>query len=191
MVSRIRCFISSLGEARPPTLASTPHLARVFALVGLLASAWAIALPTQAAASEPVVLTLTVPGDTVQQHDFSLDMLQGLPTTEFETTTIWTSGPQRFTGVSLAALLQHIGEEAGQDGLLRARAINDYAVEIPLSDVAAGGPIIAYQRNGAIMSVRDKGPLWVVYPYDSNEGFQTEAIYSRSIWQLEEITVMR
>ena len=49
--------------------------------------------------------------------------------------------------------------------------------------------MIAYERNGAVMSVRDKGPLWIVYPYDSNPDYQTEEIYARSIWQLEKITV--
>ncbi|MEC8574513.1 MAG: oxidoreductase, partial [Pseudomonadota bacterium] len=41
------------------------------------------------------------------------------------------------------------------------------------------------------MSLRDKGPLWIVYPFDSDPAYQTEAIYSRSIWQLEEITVTK
>ena len=52
-----------------------------------------------------------------------------------------------------------------------------------------GGPIIAYERNGKEMSVRSKGPLWIVYPYDSNPSYKTEAIYSRSIWQLEGIVL--
>lgn len=75
--------------------------------------------------------------------------------------------------------------------MLTARAINDYSVEIPLADAVEGGPIVAYERNGAVMSLRDKGPLWIVYPFDSDPAYQTEAIYSRSIWQLEEITVTK
>jgi hypothetical protein len=37
------------------------------------------------------------------------------------------------------------------------------------------------------MSMRNKGPLWLVYPYDSNVALQTEAVYARSIWQLVRI----
>ena len=40
------------------------------------------------------------------------------------------------------------------------------------------------------MSIRDKGPLWVVYPYDSSADYRTEVIYSRSIWQLDRIEVV-
>jgi hypothetical protein len=52
-----------------------------------------------------------------------------------------------------------------------------------------GGPIVAFARNGAPMPLRDKGPLWIVYPYDSNPDYQSELIYSRSIWQLDRIEV--
>ena len=45
-------------------------------------------------------------------------------------------------------------------------------------------------RNGGRMSVRDKGPLWIVYPFDSSEEYQAELIYSRSIWQLVRIEVL-
>ena len=59
-----------------------------------------------------------------------------------------------------------------------------------VEDAVEGGPIIAYRLNGDRMSVRDKGPLWVVYPYDSDQVYQTEVIYSRSIWQLYRIDVI-
>ncbi|QPH55275.1 molybdopterin-dependent oxidoreductase [Pontivivens ytuae] len=117
---------------------------------------------------------------------FDLQMLEGMPSTEFETETIWTMGGQVFMGVELGDLLSALGVE---EGTLTATAINDYSVEIPVSDAVEGGPIVAYSLNGAPMSVRDKGPLWVVYPYDSDEDYQSEVIYSRSIWQLDRIVV--
>ena len=43
--------------------------------------------------------------------------------------------------------------------------------------------------NGEIMSLRDKGPLWVIYPYDQNAAYRSEVTYSRSIWQLDRIEV--
>jgi hypothetical protein len=41
------------------------------------------------------------------------------------------------------------------------------------------------------MSVRDKGPLWLIYPYDSKAEYQSETIYSRSIWQLVKIDLTK
>lgn len=117
---------------------------------------------------------------------FDLEMLQNLPATTIRTTTIWTTGQQTFVGVSLDAFLKAIDAKGSQ---LRATAINDYAVVIPVTDAAPGGPIIAYLLDGKEMSVRNKGPLWIVYPYDSSSDFRTEVIYSRSIWQLDRIDV--
>lgn len=134
-------------------------------------------------AQDEIVLTVTN-GDDVVEYDLST--LEAMSSTTFETTTIWTEGPQTFTGVSLQALLQDLDID---DGVILASAINDYTVEIPVSDAVTGGPIIAYSNNGSAMSIRDKGPLWIVYPYDSKTEYQAEIIYSRSIWQLDRIAV--
>jgi hypothetical protein len=135
---------------------------------------------------------LTVSGDiAVTNGDgvarFDRAMLEALDPVTFTTSTIWTDGAQEFTGVPLHVLLDALNID---DARLSATAINDYAVEIPTSDAVEGGPIIAYLNNGSAMSVRDKGPLWIVYPYDSNDAYQTETIYSRSIWQLDRIVVV-
>lgn len=134
---------------------------------------------------------LTVTGDigntnTDNAAVFDLAMLKALPSQTFETTTVWTEGPQQFEGVTLNALLNAI-EASG--ATLIASAINDYAVEIPVSDAVENGPILAYHLNGETMSVRNKGPLWIVYPYDQDTTYQTETIYARSIWQLDRIEV--
>ncbi|MDK3020152.1 oxidoreductase [Pseudodonghicola flavimaris] len=134
---------------------------------------------------------LTINGAISMHNDaeaarFDRAMLETLETVTIETSTIWTEGVQSFTGVPLVALMQAVGARGDS---LRATAINDYAIEIPRSDWVEGGPIVAYLNNGKPMSVREKGPLWVIYPYDTNPKYQGEVIYSRSIWQLDRITV--
>ncbi|MGC3936171.1 molybdopterin-dependent oxidoreductase [Roseobacter sp. EG26] len=117
---------------------------------------------------------------------FDLAALKALPVASFETTTIWTTGLQSFDGVSLITLLEHVGASGST---IRAVALNDYAVSIPVSDAVEGGPIIAYANNGKEMSIRDKGPLWIIYPFDDNEAYKSEETYSRSIWQLDRIEI--
>ncbi|WP_424978621.1 molybdopterin-dependent oxidoreductase [Leisingera sp. S232] len=138
-----------------------------------------------------VVLTVTgapTAEDAGGAVRFDLGMLAELRSVEFETSTIWTQGVQSFEGVPLVQLVDHLGITGTT---LRATAINDYAVDIPLADAVQGGPIIAYKHNGREMSVRDKGPLWIVYPYDSKTEYQSEVVYSRSIWQLDRIDVIK
>lgn len=132
---------------------------------------------------------LTVTGTIGAANDgesalFDMAMLKDLPVTKFETTTIWTEGVREFSGVSLIDFLEAVDAEGET---IRAVALNDYAVDIPVSDAREGGPIIAYEIDGSPMSVREKGPLWIVYPYDANAEYRTETIYSRSIWQLDRL----
>ena len=142
-----------------------------------------------ALAEEPV---LTVSGsvaasDSGETWTFDMAELMAMPSESFETTTIWTEGVQTFEGVSLGVLLEHVGADGAE---LNAVALNDYAVSIPTADAVEGGPIIAYSQNGEEMSGRNKGPLWIVYPYDGNEEYKSEEYYSRSIWQLDRIEVV-
>ena len=51
-------------------------------------------------------------------------------------------------------------------------------------------PIIAYRRNGLAMSLREHGPLWIVYPYDAAAEYRSAQAYSHSIWQLDRIAVL-
>jgi hypothetical protein len=162
-----------------------------FILSMIAAAVLAQAAPAQTLPAPSSEVLLTVTGAiSVTNADgaavFDRAMLEAMDPVEFNTTTTWTDGPQIFTGVLLFDLLALLGVT---EGTLRATAINDYAVDIPVSDAVEGGPIVAYLLNGAPMSVRDKGPLWIVYPYDAKREYRSEVIYSRSIWQLDRMEV--
>lgn len=136
-----------------------------------------------------VVLTISGEIDNTNVDgtaQFDMEMLKSMEAETFETSTMWTEGPQTFTGVPMYILMERVG---AHDVTIHATAINDYAVDIPVSDWSTKGAILAYERNGAEMTIRNKGPLWVVYPFDSDARFRAEVIYSRSIWQLDRIIV--
>ncbi|WGW03526.1 molybdopterin-dependent oxidoreductase [Tropicibacter oceani] len=119
---------------------------------------------------------------------FDLQMLRDLPRATIRTRTIWTVGEQEFSGLWLKTLVERLGIE---EGSLDASALNEYIIEIPLWDAVDEGALIAYEIDGRAMSVRDKGPLWVVYPYDANSDYRSEVYYARSIWQLDTIEVLQ
>lgn len=162
---------------------------RLLPALALLLAMPGIARADLAQPSGEVLLTVTgaisvanADGDAV----FDRAMLESLPQVSFETATIWTDGVHEFTGVPLVDLLAAVGANGST---LTAVALNDYSVDIPVSDAVAGGPIVAYMVDGAPMTVRNKGPLWIVYPYDLEPDYQSEVIFSRSIWQLVRIDV--
>ncbi len=128
-------------------------------------------------------IAVTNAGDSAQ---FDRDMLRALEVIDMPTTTIWTEGVQEFRGVRLAALMERLGVTGGN---IEARAINDYAVEIPLDGDTSEAALIAFEIDGTPISRRQKGPLWIVYPFDSDARFRSELVYARSIWQLDRIHV--
>ncbi|QGX97105.1 oxidoreductase [Roseovarius faecimaris] len=118
---------------------------------------------------------------------FSLRDLTDLGETGFTTSTIWTDGEVVFEGVALARLLEAEGITSGTLELI---AINDYMIEIPVEEAQDSAALIAYRMDGQAMSTRDKGPLWLVYPFDADPRYQSETYYSRSIWQIDRIKVL-
>ena len=129
-------------------------------------------------------ISATNSGDTAQ---FDLEMLRAFPALSFSTTTLWTEGVREFTGVPLAVLLDSLGTSGST---VDAWAINDYLAEFELEELEQDVPIIAYEMDGKPMSRREKGPLWIVYPYDSDSDYRTELVYARSVWQLDRLEVL-
>lgn len=135
---------------------------------------------------------LTVSGNFAVKNfkrvaEFDRPMLKRMRRVEFETSTMWTEGVKVFSGVPLIDVLQAIGTDEGTTVI--AKAMDGHEVQIPISSLTEAAPIIAYEIDGNELSVRKKGPLWVVYPYDSEDSFQTAVIYSRSIWQLDRLFI--
>lgn len=173
------------------SIASHARAALASAAIVLAASGTANAEAHMLPAPEGDVL-LTVSGNIeVTNVDntaaFDLELLQTLPSETITTATIWTSGINDFTGVPLKEFLEMLGVE---EGTIRATAINDYAIEFPVEDGLVEGPVLTYLRNGETMSVRDKGPVWLLFPFDDMPEFQSEKYYSRSIWQLDRIEIL-
>ena len=118
---------------------------------------------------------------------FDKAMLEALGEESFVTSSPWYTNPQKFSGVSLEKLLQHVGA-TGQ--IIKAKALNNYSVTIPRSDFSKYHVIAAMKLNDQPMSVREKGPLFVIYPFDTDPDRASAGFYVRSIWQLASLEVM-
>lgn len=141
-----------------------------------------------APAGEPILIVSgkiasTNVGDTAQ---FDRAMLEALGTVNFETRTPWREGISTFEGVPLETLMTAVGA-SGET--VTATALNDYVTSIPISDFARFGTILALKRDGEYMTVRDHGPLFIVYPYDSDPDLQNQTYFGRSAWQLRQLVV--
>jgi hypothetical protein len=100
----------------------------------------------------------------------------------------WLNGDFEFTGVLLSAFVDAVG--ASPDATtLKFRAIDDYEVELALADVRRWPIMLATRTNGAPMTIEDKGPTRVVFPYDQFPEIDQLTYKDLWIWQISSITV--
>lgn len=170
---------------------STARRALLLALsLPLLTPAQALS-PAQAlpAPSGRVILTISGKiGETNrgQEAVFDMAMLRALPQHSFTTNTPWYSRPVKFTGPLLRDVLKAVQVQGTK---IRATAINDYTVRIPVSDAHEHSVIVARMIDDQEVPVRLKGPLFVVYPFDDKAELRTSVYTARSIWQLRHMII--
>jgi len=136
-----------------------------------------------------VILTITgkvAEKNTATGAAFDLAMLEKLPQQTFSAQTPWDKAPIKFQG----PLLRDVLAAAKASGTtLKAAALNDYQTTIPADDAKNFDVIVAHKMNGEAIPVRTKGPLFIVYPFDSKAELRSSTYYERSAWQLKSISV--
>lgn len=148
------------------------------------AGAAILATPT-----EKRILTITGKISNTNDGDaavFDRPMLEAIGMSDIETATPWYTGAVHFEGVRMDALMRHVGA-TGES--VTATALNDFSTDIPTSDFSRFGVILALKRDGVYMPVRDKGPLFIIYPYDSATELRSQKYYSRSAWQVSRLVL--
>lgn len=178
-------FSSFCTAWRPAARAAAWILAVVFLAMGSAAKA------EESLGSPTGHVLLTVSGNIAKTNRgktavFDLEMIRALGVKVIRTKTPWTDSVAEFEGVLLRDIMAAVGAKGAS---IHAVALNDYKVDIPAADYSSNNVIVAYKLNGHILRVRDKGPLWVIYPWDDVPALRSEMTYARSIWQMNRIRV--
>ena len=150
-----------------------------------------LAGPAHALQAPQGKVLLSISGQITQTNaagraDFDMAMLAALPQHTFTTSTPWFAGPKKFTGPLLRDVLAAVG---AQGKTLNAAALNNFKIDMPADDAVQFPVIVARLIDGKPMTVREKGPLFIVYPYDTDIKLQSTRYYNRSPWQLRAIEV--
>jgi hypothetical protein len=150
-----------------------------------------LSLPVAALEPPEEKVILTISGKVGEKNTpnaavFDLPMLVKLPQQTFTTMTPWAKQPIKFTG----PLLRDVLAAAKANGVtIKAAALNDYQTSIPFADAKNFDVILAHQMNGEAIPVKTKGPLFIVYPYDTKAELRSVVYYERSAWQLKSMTI--
>lgn len=156
----------------------------------LLAATTAAAAVDRLSAPKGTVI-LTVRGRIAATNEGGLarldrNLLLAWGADQLRTTTPFTEGVGTFSGVLASRLLEILGAEGRW---LLTRALNDYAVTIPIEELRAYPVLLAVDHDGRPLSVRDRGPVWLIYPWSQHPELADRVHRQRSIWQLIDIEV--
>lgn len=132
-------------------------------------------------ADEPVLAIAGIGGTEGSEISLTVEELREMGADEIRTGTPWTHGQSTFTGVTGRRLVEVLGA-AGTE--VTGSAINDYHTIIPFDVFNSDSLLLAYAQDGQPMPVREKGPLWVVFPFDDDPLYRSDTYKAYAIWSL-------
>ena len=141
-------------------------------------------LSTSISANADTLLSITINDHariTLTEED-----LLALPQVTIETSTPWDEEEITFSGPTLKALLTRYNITEGE---LNLYASNRYQIQVPWDYIEDTTPIIANRMNGNPFSRRQRGPLWLIFPFDSDDRYRSYEVSAMSIWQLISIEI--
>ncbi|MDU4252780.1 molybdopterin-dependent oxidoreductase [Pseudomonas sp.] len=137
--------------------------------------------------AERTVLIAAVKGQPQLLRHYRLRDLGALPQTQRRAMLPDESQVSEWQGVRLSTLLA--GFERADTQHLRVEALNDYSTLIPLGDLDAFEPILAYRRDGHSIGIAERGPLFVIYPMVDHPELRAQVYFNRTVWQVSRITL--
>jgi hypothetical protein len=114
--------------------------------------------------------------------------LSALKQQEIITSSLWTTGVNTFTGPNLKDVVELWGalDDIAEIHLI---AFDNYQIDIPKDLINDTHPVVANRFNGEAYSLRQKGPLWIMFPFDESDDMQTGLYQSRAVWHLTTIEI--
>ncbi|MFT4065083.1 molybdopterin-dependent oxidoreductase [Paraburkholderia sp.] len=154
---------------------------------------WLSLMSANAAHADPDLLQLDVDGNIEYQatsphneHIFTREELLAMPVHAIQSSTNWT-GSELWEGPLLTDVLKKAGIRGST---IRVFAYDDYSQEIPLAFIRKYEPILAYRENGRELTLKDFGPLFIIFPRDQyRKELSTITNTRRFVFQIRRIEV--
>ena len=146
--------------------------------------------PTQEFAdnSDKLLIIQTDPSTSCGSKElvFSEKQLQALPQKAFKTKHTWATVVQEFSGPLLTDVIQQICPQAKEVYL---RSLDQYSVTIDFQKVVKYEAILALTIDGKPLTVREKGPIWLMINTD-DLNIAARTLDNMLVWQLYYIQVL-
>ncbi len=168
----------------------------VLAFLGVLALGGASGAPARADGPGPVPAPVTLdppePGPAVLsikgpsgETSLTLAGLEALGVHRVAATTFWPDDDGVYEGPLLSDVLRHAGLDDAP--AIRVSAVDGFSQVIPREDWTRWPVMLATRRDGRVQSVRQKGPVRIIYPRDMDRALSDTVYRLRWVWLVQAI----
>ena len=113
------------------------------------------------------------------------ELVESIGLTQFSTKLVGgDENLHKVSGILIRDLFEHLNIKGSH---FRAIALNNYEADVPVSDAYNYDVIFAIEINGKKLTVREKGPSWIIYPLKDNPKLQNGLYALRSVWQVDRV----
>lgn len=131
---------------------------------------------------------LSLESPTGQQINLSREDLESLPQTTFTTSTPWTKGIHTYQGPRLNLITDKLKPSING---IRIYAVNGYSYDINIHDLQEYPFILALRQDEKALSLRNKGPFWLLVPFDQNPHWLSlDKLRNQLVWQINKIKAL-
>jgi len=144
---------------------------------------------TTSAAQESFLPNLEIVfGDEQAVVELRASDLDHLPQQSIETHSPYYKGSVEFSGPILADLLNSVaGGDIEDNTRISLYALNNYFVHTTVGELKDVDALLATRKEGDRLSIRERGPYWVILPLSEREELDSEHYHKLMVWQLYKI----
>ncbi|MBV1864115.1 MAG: hypothetical protein KUG74_06720 [Rhodobacteraceae bacterium] len=153
----------------------------LFSRVALII-ALAVSFCTASVAETILTVQVKNTGQANKTTQFSRKELLDLGQITLTTANDFVDGTPSFEGPLMRDLISAVSGQ--HTTVARLFAENDYIVEIPTHDFLDYDVVLALSQDGKRLSLRDMGPIWLIYPMSDHPELADPSYNNRLIWQL-------
>ncbi|MBD1574469.1 hypothetical protein HC725_14495 [Vibrio sp. S17_S38] len=128
---------------------------------------------------------LTLESSSGYRKILSREELEALPQESFTTSTPWTKNPHTYQGPRLSLVTSNFPQPFQS---IKVYGINGYAYDIKEKELKKYPFILAMKQDGKRMALRNKGPLWVLLPFNQYPKVDSiDEMLNKFVWQVNRI----
>ncbi|MEM9025445.1 MAG: hypothetical protein AAGB06_00780 [Verrucomicrobiota bacterium] len=117
---------------------------------------------------------------------FDYELLKQFPQHSLRVKSPWFDSERIQTGPLLGDLLEFLGIHGSS---MYVQALNGYTASVPVADAKNLKILLSIDRDGRPLRVRDKGPVFITYPFTEMPELHNDITYAKSVWMVNSIEI--